>query len=86
MGEIYLTEIKVRFNTEIEDEGLVGWASFVVNGAIFLDSISIRRGHDEGLYLAFPYAKPGGKFFYFNPINGEAMDIFRDAILSKVAV
>jgi hypothetical protein len=34
--------------------GLIGWVSFVVNDALVLDGVGVRRREAGGLYLQFP--------------------------------
>ncbi len=51
--------------------GLIGWTSFVVNGALKLDSVAVRRTADHRLVLSFPARTDGAgrQRFYFRPLD-----------------
>lgn len=79
--KINISEVKIRLLDEPK-EGLIGWASCVVNGALFLNNIAIRCSREGKLVLSFPAkrSKRDTKYFYFNPISHEAMQILKKAI------
>lgn len=81
-----VTEIKLRF---VEDghDGLIAWASCVLNGTVVLNNIAVRRGRDGGLYLSYPAKQTtsGTRFYYFNPISREASAVLERAILQRLA-
>ena len=83
--EISISEVKVRLVDDNPDN-LVGWASCVVNGALYLNNIAVRRGHDGGLVLVYPgkKSKSDQKYFYFNPITRSAKEALDVAILGKL--
>ena len=80
-----VSEIKLRF---VEDgrDGLLGWASCVLNGTVVLNNIAVRRGREGGLMLTYPakLTTAGTRFYYFNPISSDAAAVLDTAILGKV--
>ena len=80
-----VSEVKIRLVDE-GDDGLIGWASCVVNGALYLNNIAIRRGRGGELVLTFPSKRSRSeqKYFYFNPITREAKRAIDEAILGKL--
>ena len=83
---IKITRIHLRL-VEQGTDGLLGWASCVVNGAILLNNIAIRRGRDGVLFLTYPAKRSaaGDRHHYFNPISSEAAEAVRDAVLARLA-
>ncbi|MDQ7829071.1 MAG: septation protein SpoVG family protein [Armatimonadota bacterium] len=77
--------MKVRLVDDGGD-GLVGWASCVVNGALYLNNIAIRRGRNGEFVLTYPSkrSRSDQKYFYFNPITREAKRALDEAILGKL--
>lgn len=82
-----ITEVSIRL-AEGSDSNLVGWASCVVNGSLFLNNIKILRREDGEVVLTYPAAKSrsGAKHFVFNPINRETKRALDEAILGKLGV
>ena len=80
-----VSEVKIRLVDEGGD-GLIGWASCVVNGALYLNNIAIRRGRDGEFVLTYPCkrSRSDQKYFYFNPITREAKRAIDEAILGKL--
>ena len=81
---IIVTEVRIRL---AETSGnLVGWASCVVNGSLFLNNIRIVRREDGTIALSYPavQSRSGAKHFVFNPINREAKQALDEAILSRL--
>jgi DNA-binding cell septation regulator SpoVG len=66
-------------------DGLIGWASCIVNDAIYLNNIAIRRVLDGRTILTYPSKKTKNdlKYYFFNPINREAKAALENAILAK---
>lgn len=83
---VAVNEIKLRF---VEDgrDGLIAWASCVLNGIVVLNNIGVRRGHDGGLFLTYPnkVTAAGTKVTFFHPISREASAVLEDAILRRLA-
>lgn len=82
---ITVSEVRIRI-AETEDECLIGWASCVVNQALRLNNISIRKNQTGEIVLSFPFRKSSGdtEYYYFNPISHEASDEIRKAVLQKL--
>ncbi|MCL6505911.1 MAG: SpoVG family protein [Bryobacteraceae bacterium] len=80
-----VSEVKIRLVDEGND-GLVGWASCVVNGALYLNNIAIRRDRNGAFVLTYPCkrSRSDQKYFYFNPITREAKRVIDEAILGKL--
>ena len=82
---ISVSEVRIRF-ANMSRDGLVGWASCVVNGGLFLNNITVYRNPDGTFRTEFP-AKwgPGEKrYFHFCPINRETKRLLDDAILAHL--
>lgn len=82
---VEVSEVKIRLVDEGAD-GLLGWASCVVNGAIYLNNIAVRRSRSGELILTYPCkrSQSEAKYFYFNPITREAHRVLDEAILGKL--
>jgi len=80
-----VSEVKIRLVDE-DTEGLIGWASCVVNGALYLNNIAIRRSRNGEFVLTDPCKRSRSeqKYFYFNPITREAKRVLDEAILGKL--
>lgn len=85
-AEIAISEVRIRFRKG-EPGPLVGWASCVVNAAILLDNIEIRRGSKGDLFLSCPAKRSRGgiEHPYFCPISREARAALQEAILGKLS-
>lgn len=85
-SNLKVSEVKIRLVGEDSSGGLLGWASCVVNGALYLNNIAIRRGSDGRLVLHYPIkrSRSDKKYFFFNPITHEARRVLDDAILGKL--
>ena len=81
--EITISEIKV---IPIKaNEGLVGFASCVINGSIFIGSIAIHLTRNQDFRLVFPAKKlESGKCMeHVHPISKEAYEIIRKPIVDE---
>lgn len=67
------------------NNGLVAFASLVVDGNIYLGSIGIHRKLDgSGLRITYPTKKVADKDFHiFHPINMQTSQEIERAIISK---
>ena len=81
---INISEIQVRFVKP--KDGLIGFASIVVNESIYLGSIAIHEKLDGcGHRLTFPTKTNGGQSFHiFHPINPDASRAIEQAIFTKI--
>ena len=86
-SDLKVTEVKIRLVDKSED-GLIGWASCVINDSLYLNNIAIRYSKDGRVILTFPAKKSKSslKYFYFNPISHDAARILKQAILDKLKV
>ena len=84
---INVSEVRIRLAEEA-DNNLVGWASCVVNGSLFLNNIKLLRRDDGSVGLSYPAvkSKSGAKHFVFNPINQDTKQALDEAILGKLKV
>ena len=82
---ISVSEVQIVLSSEIEEE-LMGWASCVINEAIFLSNIIIVQDlfGDVNLRYPFKHTHNGTKFFYFKPISREAGAIIREAVIEQL--
>lgn len=78
-------DIKLRFMEDGHD-GLIAWASCVLNGTVVLNNIAVRRGRNGGLYLSYPakVSATGAKITLFHPISAEAAAVLQAAIVGRV--
>ena len=67
------------------NNGLVGFASFVLDGNIYLSSIGVHKRLDgSGFRITYPTKKIADKDFHiFHPINRQASEEIEKAIISK---
>lgn len=89
-----ISEVQIRLVGESADGimcesrsfGIIGWASCVLNGSLFLNNIVIKQTKGGKVVLKFPARKneSGVKYFHFNPITLEAYNLFRDTFLKRM--
>lgn len=79
ISEVNITMIKPR-------NGLIGFASLVINDSLFLGSIGIHQKLDgDGYRLTYPTKKTGTyDMDVFHPINRKAGKAIEAAILEKL--
>jgi hypothetical protein len=73
--EIEVSEIRFHAATPVDMEGgLRGWTSFVLNGAVRIDGVAVRRSAKNRLFLSFPMRRASGrrKHFYVRPLDDQA--------------
>ena len=77
ISEIQIVPIK-------PNNGLVGFASFVYDGCIFLGSIGIYTRPSGGYRLTYPTRKGNTEDFnIFYPINKEIANVIEEVIIAK---
>lgn len=81
-----VSDVQLRFVEDGKD-GLLAWASCVIDDAVYLNNIAIRRGKDGGLMLTYPakLTAAGSRYYLFNPISREASAVLERAILQRLA-
>lgn len=79
-----ISEVQISFIKP--KEGLIGFASLVVEGAIYLSSIGIHQKLDgSGLRLTYPKKSTAERQYdLFHPINQEAARAIEYAIFEKI--
>lgn len=84
MSETVITNVRIRIADE-PSGGLIGWASCVLNGDFFLDSIAIHQT-PKGIGLTFPSTKSkrGMEYHFYKPISQSAYEKLREAITSRL--
>jgi len=82
----HLVVSDVKFRSGDPDAGVLVWASCVVNGALVLENIAVRRTASGRASLRFPTRRTsrGEEYFYFHPINSEARSCIESAILDAL--
>ena len=83
--KLSITEVKLRI-LETVDNGLIAWASCVLNDAIYFNNIAVRLSLEGKIILTYPttISKNESKYFYFNPISRDASKAFEEAIIGKL--
>ena len=68
------------------DKGLIGFSSFLYDGRLSLQSVSVYTTHEGGIRLLFPdRVLPNGKNINaYYPINAETYELMRAAVAKKV--
>ena len=65
-------------------DGLVGFASFVLNKAIHLSSIGIYTRPQGGYRLTYPTRKSTqGSFHIYYPINKQIADVIEQSVIAE---
>lgn len=82
-SSIFISEVRIipiRSN-----DGLVAFASCVLNGILRLDNIGIISKADGSYRLSYPTKKlsNGQNYHYFHPITQEAGETLQEAITKK---
>ena len=80
-----VSEVKIRF-ANVPRDGLIGWASCVVNGGLYLNNIAIFRNADGTHRTEYPATKGTNDrlYFHFCPINRETRAVIDDAVLAHI--
>jgi len=83
--ETRITQVKIRFADKTK-KGLVGWASCILDNAIFLNNVMILRDESGRYSLRFPIKKSKRNkiYSYFEPVSDESMQMFTKAIYDKL--
>lgn len=82
---ITVSEVRIRLLNKSRN-GLVGWASCVINSGLFLNNIAIRISREGRLVLSYPSkkSKSRSKHYYFNPISRKAARVLEKALLGSL--
>ena len=75
-----ISEIQIRF-TKSKD-GVIAYASMVLNGGIFIGGIAIHERPDSrGYRITYPMK---GTFHIYHPINPMCSKLIEEAVISKL--
>lgn len=82
---------EIRFSPSPSGEsnrGLLGWVSFVVNGAIRVDGVALRETMRGILTLSYPSktTPSGGRHPYVLPVGRVACDEIQRQVLSQLGL
>lgn len=77
---LVISEVNIEFVKPAN--GLIGFASLVINESLYISSIAIHKKLNEDNYrLTYPSK---GKFAIFHPINRNTSDLIEKAVFSKL--
>ena len=82
-AQLIVSQVKIRLSRGSTSD-LLGWASCVINDALFLNSIEIWGCPDGKLWLKFPASssRTGTEYQYFCPVSHQARTVLDEAILA----
>jgi len=80
-----VSNVQLRF-VENGRDGLLAWASCVINKAVYLNNIAVRNNDSGGIRLTYPAKASQGqqRFYYFNPVNREAAAAVEQAVREQI--
>jgi len=83
--KIEISEVNISFIKH--KDGLIGFASLVINDQLYLSSIGIHKKlNDSGYRLTYPNKIIGGiPLDIFHPINRETSQAIEEAIFNKLS-
>jgi len=77
-----MTEVRITLDWKNE---VLGFAEVVLNNALRLNDITIKKREGGVLYLSYPLKKTeAAEYFYFNPISTEMNEALEKAVFSKL--
>jgi len=81
---------RVRFaaaNAVEQATGLIGWISCVLNGAVLLDGLTLRRTRDGRSTISFPSRRDGGqRHFFVRPLDDSTRLLIESQLFSALGV
>ena len=84
MVDVSVSEVRfTAASPEDLESGLLGFVDLVLNGAIRLSGLTLRRTKNRGLALSYPARRDGSRMdqFYFRPIHdGARQELERQVI------
>lgn len=86
-----LTVTEVRFapaSDHDERQGLVGYVALVLNDALRLDGLTLRRSGDDELYLAYPTRTDGAgcRHALLRPLDDEARRWIEEQVFAELGI
>lgn len=80
MSKVFVSEVKIEIVKP--NNGLIGFASVVINDSIYLGSIAVyKKLNAQGYRILYPKK---GDFDIFHPITKEASNLIEEAIFNKL--
>lgn len=77
ISEVQVVPVKAQ-------DGLVGFASFVIDNALYVGSVGIYSKPHGGYRLTYPTRKrPAGNLHLFHPINKPIAEEIQRAVINK---
>ncbi len=80
MSKIFVSEVKIEIVKP--SNGLIGFASIVIDNTIFLASIAVYKKLNAQGYRILYHTKD--KFAIYHPITKEASNLIEEAIFNKL--
>lgn len=81
---ISITEVSIK-PVKPDQKGLIAFASFVINGSLYLSSVGIVTKRSGGYRLVYPAKQVGEHYLQiFHPINYSTATAIENAVLEKV--
>jgi DNA-binding cell septation regulator SpoVG len=75
-----ITEVQIEFIKP--NNGMIGFASVVINNGVYLSSIAIHKKlNEEGHHITYPSK---GNFSIFYPINKTTSKLIEEAVFKKL--
>lgn len=67
-------------------QGLIGWVSFVLDDALLVDNLALRRSRDGDLVFAWPARKDraGDLHHHIRPIGDRERDLIEGQLLAHL--
>ena len=71
-----------------QERGLLGWVYFVLDGALALDGVALRRTRDGRRTLSFPSRRDreGRQHPYVRPLSAEARSAIEEQVLDALGL
>ena len=85
--KIEVNEIKFHAAPPSDTErGLLGWTSFVLNGAVLIEGVALRQTVEGRYYLAFPVRRETsrGRNFWVRPLDDRARRDIEHQVLAAL--
>jgi DNA-binding cell septation regulator SpoVG len=76
----------IRFKPAHTGDGLLGWASFVLDGDLVIDGVAVRRTLTGALVLSWPGRKDsrGRVHHHVRPVDDQARRELEDELLAHL--
>lgn len=88
MAHPTIRDVHLTLSTGIERrQGLLGYASFVLDDQIIVDGVTVRLTRDGRLFLAYPFrvGRNGRRKYAVRPVDDRARRELEHRILAEIA-